>query len=126
MGVLRKGSSERMVRCLQLLRFLFAGQKEREVHHPQKVEDRRVPYWNAARFQQVGTPQAKVTQRCPLRVEQSLQSQASNRRNSSALIAHHDVQGASGDQQEVSWSGAAPPQQLLRGLWRQQLLQGRV
>lgn len=39
MGVLRMGSGERMMSCLQLLRFLFAGQKEREVHHPQKVED---------------------------------------------------------------------------------------
>lgn len=79
MGVLREGSGERVMGCLQLPGLLPAGQKEREVHHPQKAEDRRVAHANAARLQEFRTLEAEVAQGCPLGAGQSRGSEPSDR-----------------------------------------------
>lgn len=56
-----------MVGRLQLLRILLAGHKQREVHHPQEAEGRRVTHGDATRLQELCTPQAEVTQQGSLR-----------------------------------------------------------
>lgn len=89
------------------------------------------------RLEELCTLQTKMTQQGALKAKQQSSQRERGRESrmkqtfcfcGSGLtsVSHHSVEGRCCHQQQVSWLGSSPLQQLIFGRDRQQLLQGRL